>query len=73
MGRFSGNNIEGDDYKKQSVMIEVFKSMINEGLAGWRFVIVASLKEDQQLRFEKLREQSEGYPIELVVNPDSKK
>lgn len=69
VGRFRAKNVfEIDNYKKQDVMIEVFKKMIDKGLKNWRFVLAVSVNEKDKTSFEKLKELGKGYPIEFLIN-----
>ncbi len=56
------------DFKKQSLMIDTFKKMINDGFGGWRFVIAASVKPEDENEFESLKKLANGFPIEFLVN-----
>jgi glycosyltransferase involved in cell wall biosynthesis len=53
--------------KRQDVLVEVFKKMVNEGLEGWRLFLVGGDAEGKNL-VAKLREESRGYPIEILTN-----
>src|SRR3990167_9152519 len=65
VGRFRVKNVESiEDYKKQSLMIPVFKEMIDEGLSDWRFVLAVSIKPSDREQFEKLKESAKNYPID---------
>lgn len=68
VGRFRVKNVAVEDYKKQVVMIKIFKKMVDQGLSNWRFVIAASVKKEDENRFSLLRESAKGYPIEFVIN-----
>jgi len=59
------------DYKKQSLMIEVFKKMINEGLKNWKFVLAVSINDSEKHLFEKTIENSKGFPIEFLINKNN--
>lgn len=68
VGRFRVKNVGVGDYKKQSVMVEVFKSMIDSGLKDWKFVVATSIKDSDRDEFEKMKGLAKGYPIEFLVN-----
>jgi glycosyltransferase involved in cell wall biosynthesis len=70
VGRFRVKNVAGvEDYKKQSVMIKVFKEMVDHEMnQGWKFVIAASIKEEDKEKFSHLTKDAEGYPIEFFIN-----
>lgn len=56
------------DYKKQSIMINVFKEMVDKGLKDWEFVIAVSIKEDEKKQFEQMQNMVSGYPVRFIVN-----
>ncbi len=72
VGRFAGISIEGDDYKKQQRMVEIFKKMVDSGLKDWQFVVAASLREQEEEKFQQMEESANGYPIRFVKNSDNK-
>lgn len=70
VGRFRAHHkkMKIVDYKKQSVMVEEFKKMVDLGLKKWKFIIAAGVKDEQTDEFEKLVKEAEDYPIEFMVN-----
>ncbi len=56
--------------KRQDVLVEVFKKMVDNGLSNWRLVLAgASLAEENKNNFlQKLRREAEGYPIDFKIN-----
>lgn len=60
----------GSNYKKQDVMIKVFKKMIDEGLKDWEFVIILGTKSEDKVDFNK---DIRGYPIRIIENPSNEK
>lgn len=56
------------DYKKQSVMVKVFKEMVDSGFKDWKLIIATSVNERENDIFEEFKKQAEGYPIEFLVN-----
>lgn len=68
VGRFRVKNIGIGDYKKQSVMIEAFKKIIDKDLKNWKFVLAVSVRDEDMDVFEKMRESSKGFPIEFEIN-----
>lgn len=71
VGRFRALNVDLNrmvDYKKQSLMIDAFKMLVNEGLSEWRFALAVGLKEEDESNFKKLREDAAGYPIDFFMN-----
>lgn len=72
VGRF-GVYGKGSSYKKQDIMIETFRKMVDKGLCNWRLVLVVSLSEEEKQEFIELKRKAEKYPIDFIENPDSKK
>ena len=70
VGRF-GLNIDGSNYKKQDVLIRVFKSMVDNGLKKWALVLIVGLKEKDQDKLLELKKLSNGYPIHFIENPSN--
>ncbi len=68
VGRFRVRNVGIGDYKKQTIMLEVFKKMIKNGLKNWKFVIAMSINEQDEAEFEKFKAKIKGVPVELLVN-----
>jgi len=69
VGRFRVKNVIGvDDYKKQNVMINTFKEMVDKGLEDWEFVLGVSIKEADKKQFEEMKKLGEGYPIKFIIN-----
>lgn len=54
--------------KKQEIMIEVFRQMLNKGLTGWELVLIGGLLPDQNEYFNQLKQISQGLPITLLPN-----
>lgn len=69
VGRF-GTTIEGVYFKKQDVMIEIFREMVDKGLRAWTFVMVVSVQNENKDEFEKLKSRTEGLPIKIIENPN---
>lgn len=61
-----------DDYKKFAVMIHAFKKMVDNGFKNWKFVIGISIRDEDSERFENLKKETKGYPIDFVVNMKNK-
>ncbi|NMC36440.1 glycosyltransferase family 4 protein [Candidatus Beckwithbacteria bacterium] len=53
--------------KRQDVLIEVFKQMVDQGLNGWKLVLAGGMQHNEE-ELLKLREQALNYPIEFAVN-----
>ena len=69
VGRFRAINIGSRDYKKQEIMVDVFKKMVDRGLKDWKFILAVGLSESDESKFNKLKEKAKGYPIEIIENP----
>lgn len=57
------------NYKKQDVMIEVFKKMEDDGLKDWKFTLIIGTRNEDKDKLHKLKEISKGYKIEIIENP----
>lgn len=68
VGRFRVKNVSIGDYKKQGMMIEVFKEMVAKGLKGWKFIIATSFPKEAEKAFMFLKKEAKDFPIEFVVN-----
>lgn len=60
------------DYKKQTVLVDVFKQMAKNKLNGWKFVLAVSVKNEDKEAFKAIQERAKGYPIEFLVNKNNK-
>ena len=56
------------DYKKQHIMLEVFRQMIEEGLKGWKFILAVSVRDKDMMQFEKMKESVKDLPVEFLIN-----
>lgn len=70
VGRFRiRDNMTGiNNYKKQDIMIGVFKKMVKNGLKNWTFVLAASVHDEDYEKFKIMRKEAEGFPIKFIVN-----
>ncbi|MBI5123514.1 glycosyltransferase family 4 protein [Candidatus Roizmanbacteria bacterium] len=69
VGRFRPTNNGTDDFKKQAVMIEEFKKLVDmKQIKNWKFLIAASIKNSDEGKFEQLKKSAKGYPIEFFIN-----
>ena len=71
VGRFRVKNVKNDDYKKQTVMIDAFKQLIDKGLKNWKFVLAVSIQEKDQNAFEEVKKKTAGYPVDFLVNKNN--
>jgi len=53
--------------KRQDVLVEAFKRMVDDGLEGWRLVLIGPVDkgEDNRIYAEKVKKMVNGYPIEI--------
>jgi len=72
VGRFRTKNVPIGDYKKQGVMVDIFKKMITAGLKGWKFILAVSVQEQDKDVFEIMRRKTEGFPIEFLINKNNR-
>ena len=68
VGRFRVKNVSIGDYKKQHIMIDTFKKMVDTGLKDWKFIVAVSIHDKDRESFEKLVENAKKYPIEFEIN-----
>lgn len=72
VGRFRVKNVSKvEDYKKQAVMIEVFKNMIKSGLEDWKFILAVSIKKEDSDAFGKLKKMAKDFPISFQINKNN--
>lgn len=72
VGRFRVKNVNSEDYKKQGVMIQTFKEMVDNGLKKWKLVMAVSVNESQMELYKKMKKNAENYPIEFLLNETNK-
>lgn len=68
VGRFRVIQVNADDYKKQNIMIKVFKNLVDGGLKGWKFQIAVSLPDEFDSKFIEMRKSAKDYPIDFLIN-----
>lgn len=56
------------DFKKQNIMIDSFKEMVDHGLKGWKFVLCVSVLDKDKADFESLVKKTKDYPVEFEIN-----
>lgn len=56
--------------KRQDVLIDVFKKMVDEGFSGWKLILAGATDVGGKDYFNQLKRQVGSYPIELWENPD---
>lgn len=68
VGRFRDARVNNEDYKRQGMMVQCFKEMIDKGFKGWKFVLCVGLNSTDEESFNMIKESANGYPIEFLVN-----
>ena len=68
VGRFRDARVNNEDYKRQGMMVQSFKEMIDGGFKDWKFVLCVGLNSADEENFNKIKEIANGYPIEFLVN-----
>jgi len=53
--------------KRQDVLVEVFKKLVDKDLNGWQLVLVGSDKEGKKL-ISKIKKAISGYPVKIKTN-----
>jgi glycosyltransferase involved in cell wall biosynthesis len=53
--------------KRQDVLIQAFKKLVDDGLTNWSLFLVGGLKENDDFLLE-LRKEAIDYPIEIIPN-----
>ncbi len=66
VGRIQKNS-DGRFTKKQEVMINSFKKMVDDGLKNWDFYVVGGVLKDDSLT-QELKKMAKGYPIKILPN-----
>ncbi len=59
--------------KKQEVLITAFKKLVdNHNLIGWQLVLIGSVDKGGEAYFNKIKKQSQGYPISILTQINAK-
>ncbi len=69
VGRFFTGDKSGLHCKRQDVMVEIFKKMVNEEhLRGWRLVLIGTIDsgEDNSAYALSVAQAAKGYPIKII-------
>lgn len=66
VGRFEKSLTE----KRQDILIETFKKMINKGLENWKLIIAGGCSTDEKSSeiLNNLKKMSKNFPVEVKVN-----
>ncbi len=64
VGRFT----KGMNTKRQDILIEAFKKLVDEGLKGWKFILAGGVLDRDIEEVKKYEEIVHGYPVEFFPN-----
>jgi glycosyltransferase involved in cell wall biosynthesis len=64
--------VNKQDFKKQQVMVNAFKHMIDSGLKAWNFVVITSIRDTSNEQFQAMISSARGYPIEFLINKNNR-
>lgn len=73
VGRFRVIDAGSDDFKKQELMIDVFKKLVDRGVKDWKLVLAVGLAQEDKIKFKNLLKKANGYPIEFLINLNNDK
>lgn len=54
--------------KNQTLLVEAFKNLVDQGLQGWKLVLAGGSEVGSGDLVTRLREMANGYPIEILEN-----
>jgi glycosyltransferase involved in cell wall biosynthesis len=60
-----------EDFKKQLIMIEVFKKMIKNGFSDWKLVLGISVNDKEEDYLKSMQKSAVGFPVEFLVNKNN--
>jgi glycosyltransferase involved in cell wall biosynthesis len=69
VGRFFSGKESGLHCKRQDVLVNVFRELIDEGkLQGWKLVFIGAVDkgEDNEQYFSDIEKRAKGYPIKIL-------
>lgn len=58
--------------KSQDVLVRAFRKLYDEGFKEWKLILAGGTEVGVGEFVEKLRNMSEGYPVEIIESPDYK-
>lgn len=64
VGRFT----KAMNHKKQEVLVEAFKKMVDNGLKDWKLILAGGVLPEDLDFVDKLKKESEKYPIDIEPN-----
>lgn len=56
------------DFKKQYVLINTFKELVDSGLKSWKLIMAVSVQDEDKKKFDEMKKTATGYPITFEVN-----
>ncbi len=59
------------DFKKQYMLLQVFKELVDQGLVDWTLCMIVSVREEDIELFHKMIEAYKKYPIKFKINTES--
>jgi glycosyltransferase involved in cell wall biosynthesis len=59
---------DGGLFKKQDLLIKVFKEIVDKGVKNWELILVVSFLDTDMPLLEKLQKDTKGYPIKFLAN-----
>ncbi len=71
VGKFRVANVNSEDYKKQQIMADAFKAMVDKGLKNWKLIIATSINDESDPRFRNMIDSGKNYPIKFLVNKNN--
>lgn len=73
VGRFrildTGDEVK--DFKKQYLLLQVFKDLVDQGLSGWELDMVVSIRDKDMDKFYEMIHAYKKYPIKFILNRGS--
>lgn len=70
VGRY-GITQPGSSYKKQEVLVDAFKKLVDAGHKNWQLVLVVSIFEKDREKLLAIEQAIKGYPVAFVINPSN--
>lgn len=67
VGRFQKNS-EGKLVKKQDMLMNTFRDMVDNGLRNWELVLMGGVLEKDEEIVDELKATAKGYPIRIIPN-----
>ena len=61
----------GSSYKKQEILIDTFKKLVDGGIKNWKFILIVSIFEQDKEKLATMQNMIGDYPIEIISNPSN--